>query len=101
MADGGTAGERATDTAGATGWAFDAISGEIITADGGAVALLATDDADDAAEYVSRGRLLAAAPDLLAALRHMRANYALSDYPGDQQAREMIDAAIAKAEGRS
>lgn len=52
------------------------------------------------AEGMPNARLIAAAPELLAALEFMVCNYAVTDWPSDQIAREMCLAAISKATGK-
>lgn len=109
-----TATERAKHTPGP--WALDSNGPghEVVLARGGRHAVAAVQGTDDHQENLANGHLMAAAPDLLVALKRavetIRAWHNMGHYAGEaervwalyQESPEMaaINAAIAKAEGR-
>jgi len=75
-------------------WKVHLVDGALIVDDAGWEVAEASGDYDtDADRMEANARLIAAAPDLLAALKHARSQMQHPD--------ELIDAAIDKAEGRS
>lgn len=82
-------------------WAYDQAGGEVYYADGDVEPVIAGIEQDGTSEEQADadGRLIAAAPDLLDACE--RAEWWLSTHPEGSAMRDVLRAAIAKAEGRS